>query len=249
MAEYGWLIGLGIILLAVVGTVFWLKEKIRALARLLFGSEDFKKGIEERACEDARTPKSISSMTDTYLPLIQRDFPGFNWTEYRQKAANVLKSALLARSERSAARLSELANADLQKQTELAVSDDRSHGVTHVYRDITVHRTEIIGYEKNAGTCAIKLRSAVGHIAFVQADGGDVLNGRTDLPVQTRYDTELVYIQDAEKAALAGTAFGVNCPNCGAPVRSLGEKRCAYCGTAIDPVNTRVWSFGAVREA
>ncbi len=37
-------------------------------------------------------------------------------------------------------------------------------------------------------------------------------------------------------------------PNCGDVISSLGEKECAYCGSAIEPVNIRVWHFGALHE-
>lgn len=51
-----------------------------------------------------------------------------------------------------------------------------------------------------------------------------------------------MYIQDAGKFGEAD-ACGVNCPNCGAPVTSLGAKHCEYCGVALTPVNVNVWSL------
>ena len=59
---------------------------------------------------------------------------------------------------------------------------------------------------------------------------------------QTKYNTELVYIQDEKKIG-AGTAVGTTCPNCGAPITSLGAMKCEYCGLAVTPVNRRVWTF------
>ena len=32
-----------------------------------------------------------------------------------------------------------------------------------------------------------------------------------------------------------GSAVGTTCPNCGAPVRSLGAKKCEYCGPPAAP--------------
>ena len=38
------------------------------------------------------------------------------------------------------------------------------------------------------------------------------------------------------------------CPNCGAPVKTLGEKFCQFCGTAIKEINIRSWKFNSVNE-
>ena len=44
------------------------------------------------------------------------------------------------------------------------------------------------------------------------------------------------------KIALAGN------PNCGAPITALGAKSCAYCGTAVEPLNLRAWVLHAIRK-
>ena len=31
------------------------------------------------------------------------------------------------------------------------------------------------------------------------------------------------------------------CPNCGAPMKGLGQQICEYCGSPVVPVDTRVW--------
>ena len=37
-------------------------------------------------------------------------------------------------------------------------------------------------------------------------------------------------------------------PNCGAPVRSLGAKKCEYCGSYVEPVNIKVWKLQSFHE-
>ena len=45
----------------------------------------------------------------------------------------------------------------------------------------------------------------------------------------------MVYVQDVAKMTdYSASAIGINCPNCGAPVRNLGQKFCDYCGTAVE---------------
>ena len=55
-------------------------------------------------------------------------------------------------------------------------------------------------------------------------------------------------VQDADRLHNRATALGVNCPNCGAPVKTLGEKFCQFCGTAIKEINIRSWKFNSVNE-
>ena len=38
-------------------------------------------------------------------------------------------------------------------------------------------------------------------------------------------------------------AFTTTCPQCGAPVRGLGNMICEYCGAHVVPINTKVWSL------
>ena len=40
----------------------------------------------------------------------------------------------------------------------------------------------------------------------------------------------------------------MTCPNCGAPIRSLGSKVCEFCGTAVQEVNHYAWSFDKIYE-
>ena len=39
-----------------------------------------------------------------------------------------------------------------------------------------------------------------------------------------------------------------NCPNCGAPLTSLGAKHCEYCGTPIIEYNIKAWTFSNIDE-
>ena len=35
----------------------------------------------------------------------------------------------------------------------------------------------------------------------------------------------------------------LQCPNCGAPVKKLGAMYCEYCGSAVTPINLKVWTL------
>lgn len=53
------------------------REKLRRLSRMAFGTDSITEGLEQQAKELAVTPKSVSAMTRIFLPQIQRDFPDF----------------------------------------------------------------------------------------------------------------------------------------------------------------------------
>lgn len=185
-------------------------------------------------------PKSVSSMTKLFEPQIMRDFPEFSWEEFRTKAENMLVSALLAVSANDANRLTD-ASDEVKKQVINWIDDNRQKGISEVYSNIEIHQTEIANYQKINGKCVITIQSAVGYM-FTKHQDGKLIAGNEKYKTQTKYNMELVYIQDKE---LTGekSAVGTTCPQCGAPIKVLGAKYCEYCGSGVIPVNIRVWSL------
>ena len=103
-----------------------------------------------------------------------------------------------------------------------------------------VYKTVIARYHKAEGTCSILTETNASYMPI------DENGNEKSLRKQSVFETELIYVQDADK--VQGKAFGVNCTNCGAPVKMLGQKSCPYCGTGLEPINIRVWTIASVRE-
>ena len=76
---------------------------------------------------------------------------------------------------------------------------------------------------------------------------GKVLSGSKELTEQTRYNVQLMYIQN-EKLAGMDNAVGTTCPNCGAPITNLGAAYCEYCGSAVTLLNLKVWTLHSFDE-
>lgn len=188
----------------------------------------------------ATTPCSVSGMTRILEPQIQRDFPEFNWLQFRNMAEDALKLSLTAISRRDISGMEDISDA-LREQVESRIRESESSGIREIYERICVHQTEIAKYEKRNGRCIITLQSAVGHIHYKEKDGNP-FRGKRDMAEQTKYNMELMYIQD-EDAANGDHGVGLTCPNCGAPITSLGVKRCEYCGGEVIPINMQVWSL------
>lgn len=215
-------------------------QKLRVASRQLFGTDDFIEGFNKNADLLAETPKSVSSMTRLMEPQIMRDFPEFSWEEFKHKSENMLMSALLAISASDVEQLVD-ASEDIKKQVKNIIEENHLHGIGETYSQIQIHQTEIANYTKQAGKCVITIQSAVGYLHYKMQDG-KLLAGDQNRKKQTKYNVELVYIQDAEIAQV-DNAVGTTCPQCGAPIKNLGAKYCEYCGVGVTPLNIRVWSL------
>lgn len=216
------------------------KKKIEQFFLKMFGTKSLAEGWNKQADELASTPKSVSGMTKVFEPQIQKDFPDFNFVQFRNKAENVLVSALMAINEEDIALLKD-AGEEVRKQVENRIEMNRTEGIKEVYEQICIHRTEISNYEKKQGKCMITFQSAAEHLHCKRKDG-KVISGEENRLEQTKYNVEVMYIQD-EKLAKIDNAVGTVCPHCGAPVTNLGEMHCEYCGLGIIPIQLKVWTF------
>ncbi|MCI8894272.1 MAG: zinc ribbon domain-containing protein [Lachnospiraceae bacterium] len=234
----------GIVIVAGITICFFL-VRMKGLSRRVFGTDSLAEALKWQDEMLAATPRSITGMTRIYEPQIREDFPEFNWQEFRRRAEQLLLLAFEAISTGTAGSIRGGSEA-FRRQVESRIAGNARAGITETYRQVKIHDTQIARYEKKAGTCVITLQSAVGHIHYKEQEGR-ILAGRREVPVQTKYNIELMYVQDP---ALAGRdrALGVSCPSCGAPITSLGVKSCEYCGSRVVPINVQVWSIHGYYE-
>ena len=40
----------------------------------------------------------------------------------------------------------------------------------------------------------------------------------------------------------------INCPNCGAPLRGVGQRVCVYCGSGTEDIVKRTWVINNIAE-
>ncbi len=241
-----------VLLLLVIGAVYYgvytLKQKTRQFSREVFGTDSLKDGFEQIEAEYATTPKSVSAVTSLYLPKITRDFPEFSYEEMKTKAQNVLTSFLLAVNDFNPGKLTE-GNSELKNKLEHTIALLKNKNKREHFDNIKIHRTEISGYTKKSGRCVITMQTSVQYYHYITDHDGRVISGSKSILYQSKYETDLIYIQD--RALVEGDlsdAEGLNCPNCGAPITNLGSKFCEYCGTGVVAYNIHVWSFSDVRE-
>lgn len=231
--------------IAILG--IYIKVKISSYSKELFGTDDLKKVAHDLQVEGSTTPKSVSAMTSVYLPQIVRDFPDFNYNEMKSRANNLLISYLRAIDENKVIDL-DYANDELKNRLEKYLSMLNEQDIHENFDMIKIHRTEIMSYKKGAGRCVITFQTALECMHSTERDG-KLLTGSKEYKYQTKFNLEMVYVQDRDQVENDGErTLGINCPNCGAPVRTLGNKYCEYCGAGIKEYNIMAWSFSSVEE-
>lgn len=219
-----------ILLLCVIGAAAYgisrLKRGIRDFSRQVFGTDSLKEGFDRVEEEYQETPKSVSAMTGLYLPKIKKDFPQFQYDDMRVRAENVLTSYLMAVSAADQGLLKE-GSQELKDQLEMKIVQQKNSGEREHFEKVRIHRTEITDYKKREGRCTVMFQTSLQYRYYVTAETGELVRGSRDREKQTRYNTELVYIQAGRRCRmkeiclLASTARTVEHPYQGL------EKRCA----------------------
>lgn len=192
--------------------------------------------------------KSVSAMTSLMLPRIVKDFPGFEYDEMREKVKLAVISYLGAISQGNADMLTDVAS-EVRRNVENTISTMNNNRVSKHYDSVKIHQCEITQYNKNAGRCVINFQMSVEYFEYTTDTAGNVTEGSKTSKHQTRYNADLVYVQDREIVEQSeGNSLGLNCPNCGAPVKMLGAKSCPYCGTGIVELNLNAWMINRIYE-
>lgn len=249
------IIGMIIILVLILVIIGWIyffirkaKRAVESFSREAFGTSDIMQGFKQVEQEYSLTPKSVSAMTSLYLPKIKKDFPEFHYDEMKVRAENVLTSYLLAVDRMSMGVLKE-GNQELKDKLSMRIEMLKGAGEREHFGSIKLHRTEITDYKKRNGTCIITFQTSLQYYHTRKDENGKILEGREDMLTQSKYNTDVIYIQDRELLKdERDLSLGINCPNCGAPISGTGSKVCQYCGTPVVELNIYAWTFSNVTE-
>lgn len=70
--------GIVVVGIAISIGVHKVRQKLRRFSNMAFGTDSILDGLQATDIEVQQTPKSLSGMDSTYLPMIRKDFPEFN---------------------------------------------------------------------------------------------------------------------------------------------------------------------------
>ena len=199
------------------------------------------KVAEEEALE---RPRQLQNLTATYEGLIKRDFPEFDVREFLGTAETILLGYFNS-IENGELNTSSTWSPNLKSAVKCFLEDVHSKGEKHYYDDILIHKSCISQYSSKAGSKTIKVEIACEYTYGICKGSTWVIHKQRN---QYKYQLEAVYIQDVSQLG-NGSMKGHYCPSCGAPITQVGSgKKCSYCGTGIQEINTRLWVFEGIKK-
>lgn len=225
--KYLFLLGLVISLAIIVATIFiviYITRKIEKVSEQVFGTKNIIDGFKKQEIEFQTTPKSLSGMDSVLISKINNDFPNINIEELKSTAENAillyydsLKSKKLKKIPKATTKLNNKITQDIENNKDIK------------YSNIKIHRTVINSYDNKKGLCKITLQSGLEYQKETK--------NKKEM-VQDRINTELIYIYEESQGNIS-----LNCPNCGAPIKTLGIKSCPYCSSGIVEMLSKTWQI------
>ncbi|HHV42223.1 MAG TPA: hypothetical protein GXX72_05195 [Clostridiaceae bacterium] len=215
----------GIILLSILIVILGylalnLGRVIRAFRSVFPSLKDFKKEIEQGEEIAQNTPKSLSSLESVVTDQLAQDFPELHLDERKNHLRDLLLETLKSNG---------YANIDeLNDEQKLMRSWWRSKYKVDTEAPI-VHAVVLHNY----------LRDKARRTLIFQASFQFLREGTK---TQDRISFYYLYLLDP---AERNTSW--NCQQCGAPITSLGEKVCTYCGAAQTAGPEMIWTLAEVK--
>ena len=211
-----------LLIVTILGVFAYLKIRTRRfLDDAGFAGMSLGEVIQEAKLEDQEVPKSLSSMDSIYLENIKRDFPSININEIKSQAEKIILDSYNAIEKKNSTGL----KGKIKSFTDDLINDYKGKDVR--FDNFKIHNTVVARYMNDRGVATITFGTSFEYNL--------VINGKS-VKTQDRIKTEFIYVIDMDKVPANLKAFGINCPNCGSPIKSLGEKSCAYCGSAVREV-------------
>lgn len=206
-----------------------IKIRINRFLKENFNMGSIKELIKETNLEEETREKTLYGMENIYEPILAKDFKELNLSELKSSVEeNIIAcyNCLNNKSVKDNEFKSENITTWIKEKIE-------SMNGTDQYSNVKIHRTVLNKYKKNSSIATLTFQTSYEY----------KFNGKL---TQKRMQTEFVYIIDADK--VDGNAIGLNCPNCGAPIKSLGNKSCSYCGAGVIDITKRVWILDNIKE-
>ena len=218
---------------------FKVRNKIKNLSQEIWGTKSLIEGIRKQELETASTPKSIMGMEKLDLPKLNKDFKELNINELKRDSEMKIVNCLNAIETKNTDNLKE----DILNVWVSSKLEDLKDNVVS-YDNIKFHNTILNRYEKNNAVATIKIQTALEYIYKK--------NNKSPRKIQTRFELEYIYIIDSTKLGSYQNILGINCPNCGAPIKSLSQESCDHCKTGlviyIKDITKKAWILNNIKE-
>lgn len=226
-------------------SILWMKIKVSA-KKLGLDKANFNSIIDEirKGMNDSRyNQKHISGMTKLLKPSIEKDFPTFNESELYNMTETGLRNIFNSLENREVNNKLPL----LKEQLVQTIEDYKSSKIKVFYDDIVFHAFSLKKYYKKDGVATIEVQTSLEYF-YKKEKNGKLLDDYSNYKKQTRYTVDFVYVYDITQVKDYTRVLGIHCPNCGAPLKKLGDKVCEYCHSGLDDLNLKNWMMSSYRE-
>lgn len=224
-----------LVLISSICVYFFFKKKVENFSNKIFGTTNIFEGFKKQELEYAETPKSVSGMDNYLIPKINKDFPNVDISELKKIAENGI---LLYYKSLETKKLQNIKNSSEKLNNHIIHIIETLNKESISYNNIKIHKTAVNSYENKKGLCKITFQTSLEYIKKVKKESEKI---------QERLNTELIYIYD-EKELKEEYGVSLNCKNCGAPIKNLGEKTCPYCGTGVVEYTSKTWKINDIYE-
>ena len=215
------LIGVIILILFLIFVYFYFKFKLKKITKEYFGTTNLKKALELSKINEDDTPKSLGSMDSLYLERFKHDFPNSNINELKRLSESIILEIISCIENKDIDKLNNK-NEKIISFVKSKINDLENKEVK--YSNVHIHNTVLNKYEATDAIATIYLATSFEYYKKIDSE---------TKKIQNRVKTEFIYIIDSSKVEENIKSLGLNCPNCGAPIRSLNHKSCSYCKTGV----------------
>ena len=219
---------LGIIFILVIAYIY-LVHKLKSFGFQGNSLSELKEEITDIA---DTVPKQVSGMTSIFLPQILNDFKDFNLNELYLLVEKSIRETLNAIENKNLSILHDKDFNLINKKFKFQLEDLINSDILYTYDDIVFHKHALKNYSNKNGIATIEVSSSLEYYYSKKVNGKVV--EKKNKKKQARYITKFVYIVDNDAYKKDINVYGLNCPNCGAVIQSLGSKKCSYCKTGLN---------------
>lgn len=233
-----------VLLLLIIGIVLYMSKKLGDFLYQYFGTRKLKDAIEESEIMNSEMHKTVYSMENVYLDQIKKDFSELNINELKSSAEMNIRNVLHA--------------IETKDKNELRNKNDRIYAyVTNKIEDLkdnkfvcdnlSFHKTILSRYEKKNDVATMEFQTSLEYFTKEK--------NKIGRKKQTRYKTQFIHVIDSK---LYGEnkikVLGLNCHNCGAPIKDVDKTKCEYCNSKIIIPQSgveyvkRIWFLNNLKE-
>lgn len=224
------------LLLLICYILYRLNRKSKTFLMRYFGTSNLKKVLENSKIQEEDTPKSLSSMEKFILPKIENDFKNLNINEIKSLVEEGIIYTLSAIEDKKIKDNKKISD-EFITSIQSKIYDLKDDNID--IDAIKIHKTVIQDYVNNGKSATIKLASS---LEFKYRKNGDSFK-----KYQMRVISEVIYVLDSQKIHVNKKNIGLNCPNCGAPIREITD-HCKYCDSGLVDVVKRTWILNKISK-